>query len=115
VGPTRPGRTVVITGDCRPSPETVENSQGADLLIHEATFAEEELQRATETGHSTAREAGEIASRAGVRQLVLTHLSARYSRDNTELLNEARAIFPETIIARDGMEIDVPFQTAAAD
>jgi ribonuclease Z len=115
VGPTRPGRTVVITGDCRPSPETVENSRGADLLIHEATFADEEQQRAMETGHSTAREAGEIASRAGVRQLVLTHLSARYSRDTTELLDEARAVFPHTTIARDGMEIDVPFQSAAAD
>lgn len=115
VGPTRPGRTVVITGDCRPSESTVENAAGADLLIHEATFADEELERAKETGHSTAREAAEVASRAGVRQLVLTHLSARYSRDNTDLLNEARNVFANTGIARDGMEIDVPFQGAAND
>lgn len=114
VGPTRPGRTVVITGDCRPSASTIENSAGADLLIHEATFADEELERAKETGHSTAREAAEVAQKAGVRQLVLTHLSARYSRDNTDLLNEARIVFANTGIARDGMEIDVPFQSTSA-
>lgn len=112
VGPTRPGRTVVITGDCRPSAATIEHSAGADLLIHEATFAEEELVRAQETGHSTAREAAEVAASAGVRQLVLTHLSARYSRDTSELLDEARAVFPNTGIARDGMEIEIPFQPA---
>ncbi|HVF39928.1 MAG TPA: ribonuclease Z [Gemmatimonadaceae bacterium] len=112
VGPTRPGRTVVITGDCRPSESTVEYAAGADLLIHEATFAEEEIERARETGHSTAREAAEVASRAGVRQLAITHLSARYSRDNTDLLNEARAVFPNTGIARDGMEIEIPFRGA---
>jgi ribonuclease Z len=115
VGPTRPGRTLVITGDCRPTPATVEHSAGADLLIHEATFAEEELERAKETGHSTAREAAEVAARAGVRQLILTHLSARYSRDNTELLDEARAVFANTGIARDGMEIDIPFQSGSTD
>ena len=115
VGPTRPGRTVVITGDCRPSETTVEYAAGADMLIHEATFAEEELERARETGHSTAREAAEVASRAGVRQLVLTHLSARYSRDNSELLAEARNVFQNTGIARDGMEIEIPFQSAAIE
>lgn len=112
VGPTRPGRTVVITGDCRPCEATVENSIGADLLVHEATFAEEELARAMETGHSTAREAAEIAARAGVRQLALTHLSARYSRDNSELVQEAKNVFVNTVIARDGMEIEIPFQAA---
>jgi ribonuclease Z len=115
VGPTRPGRTVVITGDCRPSASTVEHAAGADLLIHEATFAEEEIERAKETGHSTAREAAEVANQAGVRQLVLTHLSARYSRDNSDLLNEARNVFPGTGIARDGMEIVIPFQGAVGD
>lgn len=112
VGPTRPGRSVVVTGDCRPSESTIEYAAGADLLIHEATFAEEELERAKETGHSTAREAAEVALRAAVRQLVLTHLSARYSRDNSELLNEARNVFGNTGIARDGMEIEIPFQGA---
>jgi ribonuclease Z len=109
VGPTRPGRRVVITGDTRPSATTVEAARGADLLIHEATFAEEEAQRALETGHSTAREAALVAAEAGARQLVLTHLSARYSRDTGELESEARAVFPNTIVARDGLEIDVPF------
>jgi len=109
VGPTRHGRRIVITGDTRPCEATVDIARGADLLVHEATFAEEEAERARETGHSTAREAADVAARAGVRRLVLTHLSARYTRDTTDLEREARAVFPATIIARDGMEIDVPF------
>jgi ribonuclease Z len=109
VGPTRYGRRVVITGDTRPCDATVELARGADLLVHEATFAEEESERARETGHSTAREAAEVAARAGARRLVLTHLSARYTRDPSDLEREARAVFPATSIARDGMEIDVPF------
>lgn len=113
VGPRRPGRRVVITGDCRPSPTTVEKARDADLLIHEATFSEEEAERAVETGHSTAREAAEIAAQAGVSQLVLTHLSARYSRDSAELEREAKAVFPNTTVARDGLEIAVPFAEVA--
>jgi ribonuclease Z len=115
VGPTRPGRRVVMTGDSRPSEATVAAASGADILIHEATFAEEEVQRALETGHSTAREAAEIAAKAAVKRLVLTHVSARYSRDTSDLEREARAVFPETVIARDGMEIEIPFETAAAE
>ena len=83
---------------------------GADLLVHEATFADEEADRARETGHSTAREAATVASRAGVRQLVLTHFSARYSRDASDLLKEAREEFELTILARDGLEVEVPYQ-----
>ena len=113
VGPTRPGRKLVITGDTRPCDATAEASTGADLLVHEATFAEEEASRASETGHSTAREAAQIAVRAGVRRLVLTHVSARYSRDVSDLEREARAIFPVTQVARDGTEIDIPFPDAA--
>jgi ribonuclease Z len=109
VGPTRHGRRVVITGDTRPCEATVELSRGADLLVHEATFAEEEAERARETGHSTAREAADVAVRAGVRRLVLTHLSARYTRYIADLEREARAVFPATVIARDGMEIEVRF------
>lgn len=109
VGPTRSGRRVAVTGDTRPCDATVEIARGADLLVHEATFTEEESERARETGHSTAREAARVAQRAGVRRLVLTHLSARYTRDTAELEREAREIFPATIIARDGMEIDVPY------
>jgi ribonuclease Z len=113
VGPTRPGRRIVLTGDSRPAEGTVAAATGADVLIHEATFAEEEAARAIETGHSTAREAAEVALKAGVKRLILTHVSARYSRDTTDLEREARAVFPATIIARDGLEIDVPFESGA--
>src|SRR5439155_572367 len=85
VGPPRPGRTVVVTGDTRPCSATVTAARGADLLVHEATFGEEEAARAVETGHSTAREAAQVARDAAVRRLLLTHFSARYSRDTTEL------------------------------
>jgi ribonuclease Z len=115
VGPKRPGRTVVITGDTRPCPETVEASRDADLLIHEATFGDEEAERAVETGHSTAREAAQVARDAGVSRLVLTHFSARYSRDPGDLECEATEVFEKTLIGKDGMEIDVPYRDAAAE
>ena len=110
VGDRRPGRRVVISGDTRPCDATVEAARGADLLVHEATFGQEEADRARETGHSTAREAAEIAKAAGVRRLALTHLSARYSRDATELEREAKAVFRDVTIAKDGLELDVPFR-----
>lgn len=109
VGPARPGRTVVYSGDTRPVPEVVSAARGADLLVHEATFSDEERERAVETGHSTASDAARIAKEAGARRLVLTHISARYSREAPELVEEARAIFPDVTIARDGLVVDVPF------
>ncbi len=109
VGSPRPGRTVVYSGDTRPSLLVMHAARGADLLVHEATFGGDEADRAKETGHSTASEAARVAADAGVRQLVLTHISPRYTRDAPELLAEARAVFPETIIARDGLTVDVPF------
>jgi len=109
VGPKRPGRLVVLTGDTRPCAAVVDAAQGADLLIHEATFGEEEKERAKETGHSTAREAAQVALAANARRLVLSHVSARYSISAEELIKEARAVFPETAVAKDGMTIEVPF------
>ena len=109
VGPVRTGRRIVVTGDTRPCDATVDAAAGADLLIHEATFADEEGARAVETGHSTAREAAGVAARAGVRRLVLTHISARYSRDARDLEREAGEVFPGATVARDGLEVDVPF------
>jgi ribonuclease Z len=112
VGPTRPGRRVVFTGDARPCAASIEASRGADLLIHEATFGDDELQRALDTGHSTAREAAGVAAEAEVKQLALTHLSARYSMSAADLLREAKEVFANTVVARDGMEIDIPFADA---
>ncbi|HEU5153473.1 MAG TPA: ribonuclease Z [Gemmatimonadales bacterium] len=109
VGPPRPGRTIVISGDTRPTDGLRRAAKGADLLVHEATFSQEDLERAKESGHSTAEEAAAIARDAGVRRLVLTHISPRYSREAPELLAEARMIFEETVVARDGMVVEVPF------
>ena len=114
VGPTRPGRTVVLTGDTRPCAATIQASHQADLLVHEATFGDEEAPRAAETMHSTAREAGTVAQMAKVRTLVLTHFSARYSRDASDLGREAREAFTgELLLAKDGLTVDVPFRDAA--
>ena len=109
VGSPRPGRALVYTGDTRPYLGVIEAARGADLLVHEATFGGDEQDRARETGHSTAAEAARVAVEAGARRLALTHISSRYNRDAAELLAEAKAVFPETIIARDGMTLDVPY------
>jgi ribonuclease Z len=109
VGPRRPGRKVVITGDTAPCASVVDAAAGADLLVHEATFGEEEKERAKETFHSTAREAAQVAKAAQVRKLVLTHLSARYSISAEELVKEAREVFADVAAAKDGLVVDVPF------
>jgi len=109
VGAPRPGRKVVLTGDTSPCETVVEASVGADLLIHEGTFGDEEEERAGETGHSTASGAAKAALAAGVKKLALTHLSARYSQNSRPLLDQALPIFPETVIAKDGMCLEVPF------
>jgi ribonuclease Z len=107
LGPARPGRKVVISGDTRPARSVLEAAIDADLLVHEATFSAGEKERAEETGHSTAADAAELARLAGVRMLALTHLSNRYF--GAELLREARAVFPEAVVPRDFDIIDVRF------
>lgn len=108
VGPPRRGRRLVYSADTRPCEATIQIAHGADLLVHEATFDGAEGERARETGHSTAAEAAEVARRAEVRRLILTHLSARYSDRAGRLLEEARAIFPDTSVARDGLVVEIP-------
>ena len=115
VGAPRAGRKVVITGDTRPCVATLELSREADVLVHEATFGDEEAERAIETGHSTAREAAQLARAADVRRLVLTHISARYSRDASELEREARQVFRDAVVARDGLEVEVPYVDAEVE
>jgi ribonuclease Z len=107
MGASREGRKVVISGDTSPCEALAIASHQADVLVHEATFVEEEAERARQTFHSTARHAALLARDAEVRLLVLTHFSSRYA--GGELRDEARAVFPATEAARDFDTIDVPF------
>ena len=107
LGDPRPGRKVVLAGDTAPAATVLEVAQGADVLVHEATFAEEERERADETAHSTAVGAACLAAAAEVRMLALTHLSNRYF--GPEIAREAREVFPETVVPRDFDIIDVRF------
>jgi ribonuclease Z len=107
VGPARPGRTLVLSGDTAPAASVVDAAAGADVLVHEATFLADERPRARETGHSTAAEAALVAREAGVGLLVLTHLSARYAPQ--DVLDEARHLFPRTVVPRDFDLLTVPF------
>ena len=107
LGEPRRGRRIVYTGDTAPCQATEVFAHEADLLVHESTFLDDELARARETGHSTARQAAEVATAAGVKLLALTHLSTRYfPRD---IRDEARAVFPDTLVPRDFDTIEVPF------
>jgi ribonuclease Z len=110
VGEARPGRKLVVSGDTRPCAGTIEAAQGADVLVHESTFGDEEAERAIETGHSTAREAAGVAAAAGVGTLLLVHFSARYSRDASDLGKEARQLFERTLVGKDGMELEIPYR-----
>lgn len=110
VGPSRPGRRLVYTGDTRPTDVTVSEARDADLLIHDATFADDNADRAHQTGHATAREAADIASRAGTKRLALVHISTRYGGVVDRLASEAREAFDgEVFVPDDGDELDVPF------
>ncbi|MGE0066047.1 MAG: ribonuclease Z [Solirubrobacterales bacterium] len=107
MGPSRAGRTVVITGDTAPSPATVAAAADAELLVHDASFAEEDAQRAAETGHSTVGQAAAVAAEAHVKLLALVHISSRYHVG--KVLDEARETFEPTIAPRDFDVIEIPF------
>ena len=107
LGPPRPGRKIVYTGDTRPSEHIVELARGADVLIHDCTLADELAEKAAENSHSTPSEAADVAKRAGVKQLVLIHMSPRYE-DDSVLLEQAKKIFPNTVVARDLMVLEIP-------
>jgi ribonuclease Z len=106
LGPPRPGRKIVYSGDTRPSDRIVELAKGADVLIHEATFSDEMVDRAKEDGHSTPSEAAGVALKASVKLLILTHISARYS-DPKILLEEAKRIFPNVYVPNDLDKIEI--------
>ena len=107
LGPPRRGRKLVISGDTAPTASVVAASEGATLLVHEATFLEDERERARDTAHSTAADAAATARDAEVVLLALTHLSNRYS--GRDAAREAREVFPKTVVPRDFDTIELPF------
>ena len=112
--PSAPARKYAYCSDTIYRPEIVEQIKGIDLLFHEATFAQTEQVRAKETHHTTAAQAAQIALNAEVKQLVIGHFSARYE-DESVLLNEAAAIFPQTVLARENMCITINNYTDTRD
>lgn len=107
LGEVRKGRRVVYTGDTRPCERTIEIARNADLLIHDASFSEDLKDWAIESGHSTAREAAEIARKAEVKKLILTHISARFSKNAELLLSEAKKVFENVEIAKDFLTVQI--------
>jgi len=112
VGPVRPGLKIAYSGDTRSTRSLVKLAKGADLLIHEATLMDELADRAKRDGHSTPSQAAHIAKKAGVKRLILTHVSARY-RDVAPMLKEARKIFPATNVAEDFMAVELEASESA--
>ena len=108
LGPPRPGRKLVLAGDGAAAPSVVEAARHADLLVHEATFCDDEVERARETLHATATDAAQVAREAEVTMLALTHLSSRYF--GPEVRREAQEIFAETVVPKDFDTIDLPFE-----
>ena len=106
VGPPRPGKSIAYCLDTRPCPMSVLLARDVDLLIHEATYTEEFAVEAQTYGHSTAAQAARTARDAGAHRLLITHFSSRYP-DSSPLLQEARAVFPDTIVAEDLVEIEI--------
>ena len=107
MGESRAGRTVAITGDTAPCNATAEAAFRAELLIHDSSFSEEEVQRAAETGHSTVGQAAAVAKEAEVKLLALVHISSRYHVG--KVLEEAQEVYKPTIAPRDFDLIEIPF------
>ena len=113
VGEPRPGRSIVYTGDTRPTAATIEVADEPDLLIHDATFADDSADRAADTAHSTARQAAEIANRAGADRLALLHLSSRYAGYTADHERQARTVFTgdaeDVFVPDDGQKLEIPY------
>lgn len=110
VGAPRPGRTIIYSGDTRPCEAVLEASRDADILIHDGSFADEMADWAEESMHSTAGEVAALAKESGVRQLVLTHISSRYTDDVEPILKDSKKVFENVIVAEDLMELEVPYR-----
>lgn len=107
VGPKRPGRKITYSGDLSPSKSLIDLGKNSDILIHEATFAEKLAETAKEKKHSTSIDAAMDAKEMNAKKLILTHISTRYQEDALELLEEAKKIFPNTILAEDLLKIEL--------
>ncbi len=110
MGPLRAGRKIVYSGDTRPFDRFAKFAENADLVIHESTFDDSLVEKAKLDGHSTPSQAAEEAKAAGAKQLVLIHISARYP-DATLLLDQAKKVFDNTVIAEDFMELELPLKS----
>ncbi|MEM4728279.1 MAG: ribonuclease Z [Thermoplasmata archaeon] len=109
LGPPRRGRKIVYTGDTSPCRAVEELARGADVLLHDATSDDSLAEKANRYGHSSAAQAAETARKAGAGTLILLHISPRYRQEDwPRLLEEARRVFPSTILASDLMELEVP-------
>ena len=115
MGPSRPGRSMAFSGDTRPCEAFAEACRDVDLMVHEATFAEDDKARALETTHSTALEAAQVASAAGAKHLLLTHLSSRYDLEPDRLVREAAEGYTGPLTAAyDGICMEVLVEGGAA-
>jgi ribonuclease Z len=107
VGPERPGRKITYTGDLKPCESLINLGRESDILIHEATYAKALAEIAEEKKHSTSVDAANDAKKMNAKQLILTHISARYQAEAQLLLEEAKKIFPNTILAEDLLKIEL--------
>ena len=114
MGPRRPGRKLAFSGDTHACEALVAAARDADVLVHEATYADDNRDKADEYRHSTARMAAEAARDAGARMLVLTHVSPRYDEGDV-LLDEAAGVFPATVLAEDLLELRVPYRDSGRE